>query len=81
MSINMQTKEPGLTSEVYQAIQEAEPLLKSPRQVFQAHEMAQMYKIYNGYTGQNKQDGGCGACRTSVMNKVRKIYDEYKKTL
>jgi len=68
MSINMQTKEPGLTSEVYQAIQEAEPLLKSPRQVFQA-------------TGQNKQDGGCGACRTSVMNKVRKIYEEYKKTL
>ena len=74
-------KEPGLTAEVYQAIQETEPLLTSPRQVFQAHEMAQMYKIYNLYTGENKRDGGCGACRTSVMNKVRKIYEEYKRSL
>ncbi len=81
MSISMQPKEPGLTAEVFQAIQEAEPLLTQARQVFQAHEMAQMYKIYNLYTGQLKRDSGCGACRTSVMNKVRKIYEEYKKTL
>ena len=73
--------QPGLTAEVFAAIQEAEPLLKQPRQVFQAHEMALMYKIYNLYTGENKKDGGCGACRTNIMNKVRKIYAEYQATL
>lgn len=77
----MINKENGLTAEVYAAIQEAEPLLKQPRQVFQAHEMALMYKIYNLYTGENKKDGGCGACRTNIMNKVRKIYAEYQATL
>jgi hypothetical protein len=77
----MQTKEPGLTAEVFAAIQEAEPLLQKPRQVFQSFEMVQMYKIFNLYTGQNRQDGGCSACRTNVMNRVRKIYEEYKKTL
>lgn len=77
----MIAKEPGLTAEVYAAIQEALPLLEKPRQVFQPHEMAQIYKIYNLYTGQNRQDGGCGACRTNVVNKVRKIYEEYKASL
>jgi hypothetical protein len=74
-------KPPGLTAEVYQAIQEAEPLLSKPRQVFQSHEMTSLYKIYNLYTGEAKRDGGCGACRASVVNKVRKIYEEYKATL
>lgn len=77
----MIAKEPGLTAEVYAAIQEALPLLEKPRQVFQPQEMAQIYKIFNLYTGQNRQDGGCGACRTNVVNKVRKIYEEYKASI
>ena len=74
-------KIPGLTSECFAAIQEAEPLLSKPRQVFQNYEMTQIYKIYNLYTGEQKRDGGCGACRTNVVNKVRKIYEEYKASL
>jgi hypothetical protein len=76
----MQT-EPGLTSEVYALLQQHASLLDRPKQVFQPHEMAPMYEIYNKYTGQLKKDNGCGACRTNVMNKVRKIYEEYKKSL
>jgi hypothetical protein len=77
----MQAKEPGLTSEVYALIQEYEPLLSKPKGVWQAPEMAIIYKIYNLYTGSNDKDSGCGACRTNHVNRVRRIYEEYKKTL
>ena len=72
---------PGLVSEVYELIQKNEHLLTAPKQVFQNYEMAEIYKIYNAYQGENKKDHGCPSCRTNVVNKVRKIYEEYKKTL
>jgi hypothetical protein len=81
MNTNMQKPTPGLTSEVYALIQANEHLLSRPKQVFQRDEMNQLYKIYNAYHGENKQDSGCGACRTTTVNKVRKIYEEYKKTI
>ena len=71
--------QPGLTSEVFALIQEHEGLLKKPKGVWQPGELAPIYKIYNAYTGESKADAGCGACRTGVVNKVRAIYEEYKK--
>ena len=76
-----QPNQPGLTAEVYELIRQNEPLLSKPRQVFQPHEMTGLYQIYNAYTGENKRDGGCGACRTNIVNRVRKIYEEYKNSL
>ena len=82
MNSNMNKyNQPGLTAEVFALIQEHEELLKKPKGVWQPGELAPIYKIYNVYTGENKQDAGCGACRTGVVNKVRAIYEEYKKTL
>ena len=72
---------PGLTAEVFQLIQDNEELLKKPKGVWQPGELAPIYAIYNAYTGEQKYDAGCSACRSSVVNKVRAIYEEYKKTL
>lgn len=76
----MQT-EPGLTAEVYELLQEHGHLFERPRGVWQANEMAIVYRICNAYTGKNDRDTGCGSCRTNHVNKARKIYEEYKKTL
>jgi len=73
--------QPGLTSEVFQLIQDNEELLQKPKGVWQPGELAPIYAIYNAYTGEKKLDQGCGACRSGVVNKVRAIYEEYKKTL
>ena len=72
---------PGLTAEVFELIQTHEELLKKPKGVWQPGELTPIYAIYNAYTGETKYDAGCGACRSSVVNKVRAIYEEYKKTL
>ena len=72
--------QPGLISEVCALIQEHEELLKKPKGVWQPGELAPIYAIYNAYTGEKKLDQGCGACRSGVVNKVRAIYEEYKKS-
>ena len=72
---------PGLTAEVFELIQTHEELLKKPKGVWQPGELTPIYAIYNAYTGEQKYDQGCGSCRTGVVNKVRAIYEEYKKTL
>jgi hypothetical protein len=73
--------QPGLTAEVYALIQEHEALLTKTKGVWQPGELAPIYKIYNAYTGENKLDAGCGACRSNIVNKVRLIHEEYKRTL
>jgi hypothetical protein len=62
-------------------IQTQEELLTKPKGVWKPRELTPIYAIYNAYTGETKYDQGCGACRTGVVNKVRAIYEEYKKTL
>ena len=71
--------QPGLTSEVCELIQKHEESLKKPKGVWQPGELDPMYAIYNAYTGEKKVQTGCGACRSGVVNKVRTIYEEYKK--
>ena len=53
-----------------------EHLLSRPKGTFQSYEMTIIYMIYNLITGEKKKDQGCGACRASVVNRVRKYYNE-----
>lgn len=73
--------QPGLTPEVIELLIKHEDLLARPKGVWKTWEMAWMYEIYNAYTNEKKVDSGCGACRTGVVNKVRLIHEEYKKSL
>lgn len=77
----MATKEPGLTAEVFALINEHHQLLETPKHVWQPDEIKALYAIYNAYTGEKATDNGCGGCRQSKITKVRKIYEEYKKTI
>lgn len=72
--------QPQLTSEVFELLKEHEHLLIKPKGVWQPYELIPMYAIYNAYTGENKKDNGCGSCRKTVVNKVRLIHEEYKKS-
>lgn len=73
--------QPGLTPEVIALVEKHEALITGPKGTWKTWELAWMYEIYNLYTGEKKKDQGCGACRQSVINKVRLIHEEYKKTL
>jgi len=73
--------QPGLTAEVFALIQEHEELLIRPRQVWPMEQLLKIYAIYNAYTGEVHKPNGCGACATTKVQKVKQIYEEYKKTL
>jgi hypothetical protein len=73
--------QPGLTPEVIEMLTKHEALITAPKGVWKTWEMQWMYDIYNAYTGEKKVNAGCGACRSSVVNKVRLIHEEYKRAL
>jgi hypothetical protein len=44
------------------------------KKIWQPEELLYTYQIFNLHFGENRQDTGCGSCRRSVVNHVRKLY-------
>ena len=79
--MNNTQNEKGLTSRVYELLQEHGHLFERPKGVWSAEQMAIVYEITNEYEGKQDKDTGCPSCRTNHVNLARKIYAEYKATL
>jgi len=52
---------------------------ESDKKIWQPEELAVAYLIFNKSTGENRVDTGCGSCRRAVVNRVKKMFQNYVK--
>ena len=52
---------------------------EADKKIWQPGELHVVYTIFNLATGENRKDTGCGSCRRAVVNRVKKMYQEYFK--
>ena len=51
---------------------------ETDKKIWQSEELQVVYLIFNLATGENRRDTGCGSCRRSVVNRVKKMYQQEK---
>ena len=49
------------------------------KKIWQPGELAVAYLIFNLATGESRVDTGCGSCRRAVVNRVKKMYQQFIK--
>jgi hypothetical protein len=68
-----------MQEEVRQALLAHPELFHLSRRVYHGEDLALCYRIYNLHYGENRMDSGCGSCRRSVINHLKKLYNDLTK--